>query len=121
MAPETAPTPGASCVLPVVAEDFSDHRCIPERHGGTDSQHVTGAVCLLAGCGHIGNHEPATIVTVAEDQRQCLMGFHGCSQSRQLHIGYTIMLMEDQTYLDFVQPVADELQAGLPPMRACSA
>lgn len=107
--------------MPVVAEDFRITGVFPERHGGTDSQHVTGAVCLLAGCGHIGNHEPATIVTVAEDQRQCLMGFHGCSQSRQLHIGYTIMLMEDQTYLDFVQPVADELQARLTPMRACSA
>ena len=70
------------------------------------------SVCSLVAV--IGNHEPAAIVTVAEDQRQCLMGFHGCSQSRQLHIGYTIMLMENQSYLDFVQPVADELQAGLP-------
>ena len=41
------------------------------------------------------------------------MGFHGRSQSRQLHVGHTIMLMEDQAYLDFVQLVADELQAGL--------
>jgi hypothetical protein len=48
-----------------------------------------------------------------KDQRQRLMGFHGRSQSRQLHVGHTIMLMEDQAYLDFVQLIADELQAGL--------
>ncbi|GCM15687.1 hypothetical protein ExPCM16_00100 [Escherichia coli] len=41
------------------------------------------------------------------------MGLHGRSQSRQLHVGHTIVLMEDQAYLDFVELIANELQAGL--------
>ena len=91
------------------------------RRGGIDSQDVAGAVGLLAGRSNIGNHEPAAIVTVAEDQRQRLMGLHGRSQSHQLHVGHTIVLMEDQTYLDLVQLIANELQAGLTLDTGCSA
>src|SRR5574337_281733 len=72
-----------------------------------------GLVGVLAGRLHIGQHEPALVVAIAEYQGHRLVCRQGVLELGQLGLGVAVVQMEGELDADFVELVADELQARL--------
>lgn len=68
---------------------------------------------MLAGRLHIGQHEPALVVAVAEHQGHSIVGGECLFQLGQLGLGVAVVQVEGELDADFVELVADELQARL--------